>query len=195
MPPSISDYMSQTTTILQAFLEAQSKTTEVGTNDNGNSTKTKHKWNTNDNDMPNAQHSKLRHPRINSYWHSCGYDIPQKHNSNACKWENEGHKYKATIKNKMVGLEINCFHYTCKWQFGRIDKKCSSLNQVTYKPKDLNETLSNPSLRRNNNNKNRTKKLASLIVNQHETAYPKTAATGHFVPPNFPVKTIEQQPI
>ena len=35
--------------------------------------------------------------------------------------------------------------------------------------------------------------MASLIVKQHETEYPNTAAKGNFVPPNRPGKTIEHQ--
>ena len=69
----------------------------------------------------------------------------------------EGHKYESTIKKKMRGSELNYFHYTFKWSCVRIDKKLSGLNQVTYKPKDLNEKLSNPSSSSNNNEQNRTK--------------------------------------
>ena len=96
--------MIQITTILQDVLEAQSKTPEGGNNGNGDSTKTKSKCNTNDKGMSIAQISKRCHPKINSYFHSCSYDLPHKHNSKTCKWKKEGHKYEATIKNKMGGL-------------------------------------------------------------------------------------------
>ena len=64
-PPIRYDNMSQITTILQAFLEAQTKTPEGGTKGNVDSIKAKCNWNTNDNDMPNAQRSKLHHPNSN----------------------------------------------------------------------------------------------------------------------------------
>ena len=56
----------------------------------------------------------------------------------------------------------------------------SSSNQSTYKPKDLNETLGNLSLSCDNNmqhtTSNTTKQFASLILKQHETAYPDTVS-------------------
>ena len=68
--PSRSDDMSQITTIIQAVLGVQTKTTEGGTKGNGDSIKTKHNWNTNDNDVPNTHRSKLRHSNKNEYCHS-----------------------------------------------------------------------------------------------------------------------------
>ena len=152
--------MTQITTILQAVIEAQTKTTEGRTKGNGEMIKMKHNYNTNGNDMPNDQISKRHHPNRNSQFHSCGYDLSNKHDSNTWKWKKDGQKYEATIKRKIGGSERNFFHYTCKWQCGRIDKKLSSLNYVTCKPKYLNETLSNPSSSSNNNYKIRTKQLA-----------------------------------
>ena len=72
--------MIQINKILQAVLEEQPKTPEV-TNVNRDSIKTKRKWNKNDYDMPNSQRLKRRHPKSNSYYHSCGYDLPHKHDS------------------------------------------------------------------------------------------------------------------
>ena len=86
-PQIRSDYMSQITTILQAVLEAQTKTSEGGTKGNGDSIKTKRKWNTNDNDMPNAQRSKRRHPNSNSFCHSCWYYLPHKNDIKTCKFK------------------------------------------------------------------------------------------------------------
>ena len=53
-PPIKSEKMSQITTIIQAVMESQSKTTEGVNNGNGGGNKTKRKWNTNDNDLPNS---------------------------------------------------------------------------------------------------------------------------------------------
>ena len=170
-------------------MKAQAKKTEGGNNGNGDGNKTKLKRNNNHNDLPNGQGSKRRHPKRDSYCHSCVYDYPLKYYSNTFKCKKEWHKDDATIKNIIVGSERNFLHYTCKWRCGRIDKKYSSLNQLTYKPKYLNETLINIPSSSNNKRQHTTSKTtkqsASLALNQHETAYPNTAATDHFVPPNF----------
>eukprot|EP00978_Attheya_sp_CCMP212_P000035 scaffold104_cov27-Attheya_sp.AAC.1 len=51
-------------------------------------------------------------PPSDSYCHSCGYDLPTKHDSKVCRWKKDGHKDSApTITSKMGGTERNCFHY------------------------------------------------------------------------------------
>ncbi|WP_288992558.1 hypothetical protein [uncultured Marinobacter sp.] len=120
VPPAIitpppSDDISQMTTILQAVMAAQTKTTQESPGGNNTPDKErKRQWNTNDNDLPNGQRSKRRHPKSDTYCHSCGYDLPPKHDSKSCKWKKDGHKDGATILNKMSGSERNCFHYKSK---------------------------------------------------------------------------------
>ena len=116
-------------------MEAKAKTTEGGNIANGDGNKMKRKWTTNDNDLPSAQRSKLRHPKINSYCQSCVFDLLLKYNCKTWKCKKEGHKDYATIKNRMEGLERNCFHSTGKWRYGSIDKN------LEYKTTDLNKTL------------------------------------------------------
>jgi hypothetical protein len=115
-PPSTADDMSQITTMLQAVMAAQTKTSKdkTGGGDNAQEKKNKRQWGTNDNDLPNGQRSKRRHPDSDSYCHSCGYDLPPKHDSKSCRWKKDGHKEGATIMNKMGGAERNCFHYNKK---------------------------------------------------------------------------------
>ena len=151
--------MIQINKILQAVLEEQPKTPEV-TNVNRDSIKTKSKWNKNDYDMPNSQRLKRRHPKSNSYYHSCGYDLPHKHDSKTWNWKKRGTKIWSNNQEQKGGLERTYFQYTCKWKCGRIYKKLSSLNQIKYKPKDLNETFSKNSSISKNKKQDITKKLA-----------------------------------
>ena len=81
--------MSQITPILQAVLEAQTKTPEGGTKGIVDSIKTNIKWKTDENGMPNAQRSKRRHTNTNSFCHSYGYELPNKYDSKTCKWKGE----------------------------------------------------------------------------------------------------------
>jgi hypothetical protein len=105
--------MSQITTMLQAVMAAQSQSNPETPSSGGKpqEKKSKRQWATNDNDLPNGQRSKRRHPTSDSYCHSCGYDLPPKHDSKSCRWKKDGHKEGATIKNRMGGAERNCFHY------------------------------------------------------------------------------------
>ena len=142
-PTIKSDKIIQITMIIQAVMESQSKTTEVGNKGNCDGTKTKRKWTTNDNDLTNAQHSKICRTKSYSYFHSWGFELTFKHYSKTFKCKMEGHKDYATINNRMGGSERNFYHYTCKWWCVRTDKSYSSLNQLTYKTTDLKESNNN----------------------------------------------------
>jgi hypothetical protein len=111
--PPAADDMSQITTMLHAVMAAQTKTNQENQNgrDNTQEKRSKRKWTTQDNDLPNGQRSKRRHPTSDSYCHTCGFDLPPKHDSKTCRWKKDGHKDSATITNKMGGSERNCFHY------------------------------------------------------------------------------------
>eukprot|EP00978_Attheya_sp_CCMP212_P045974 scaffold368252_cov75-Attheya_sp.AAC.1 len=62
--PPTADDMSQITTMLQAVMAAQTKTSQENPNggDNTQKKKSKRQWTTQDNNLPNGQRSKRRHP-------------------------------------------------------------------------------------------------------------------------------------
>ena len=166
--------MSQITTIFQAVLEAQAKTSKGGTNGNVDSTKKKRKWDTRDNGMPNAQRSELRHFKATHNATNADMTFKKTQHQDMQVKKNR-HKDDAINKNRMEGSERNCFHFTCKWRYWRINKYYSSLNKVTNRQKYLNETLSNLSSISNNNTQHKTTKMVSLTLKQHEMAYPDTS--------------------
>jgi hypothetical protein len=96
-----------------------------------------------------------------------------------------------------------------------MDEKCKQINHVMKITNDLAKTPSNPSSRtalntttepkhklldpqhrlayprRQSQPVTTTNQFALLTQAQHTTAYPDTAATGHFVPTNCPGKAVE----
>ena len=78
--------MSQLTTMLTAYMTAQSKPNNGGgaRSSGGNRArggKGTRQWATNDNNLPNGQRLVRRHPDSDNYCYSCGYDLPTKHDS------------------------------------------------------------------------------------------------------------------
>ena len=66
-----------------------------------------------------------------SYCHSCGFDMADKHTSATCTWKKEGHNVLATITNRLGGICKNCFHYTrtfTAWWRGRTEQDNNKTN-------------------------------------------------------------------
>jgi hypothetical protein len=66
-----------------------------------------------------------------------------------------------------------------------MDETCRKVNHVMKITNNLPKTPSNPSSQTPQN------QFALLTHEQHTTAYPDTAATGHFVPTDCPGKALE----
>jgi hypothetical protein len=101
--------MSQLTTMLTAYMTAQSKQHDGGGTRGGGGAKTRggkgtQQWTPSDNDLPNDQRSIRRHPDSDNYCYSCGYDLPAKHDSHTCKWKkrrSQGCRHHSTTHGRL----------------------------------------------------------------------------------------------